>query len=233
MAPAGAGFTNRVAHRRIGIYFLRHADPALLAPAQSTELAMAPHLRLLEAQQPTTWSEDDFKALARSDKNRAMDLVIRRFRERLYYHALYIVKSPDEAYDVVQEVFIRALREPRFFDEDFRIRAWLFRVTSNLCFNSVRDRNRRGAILEAAPREESRRADQMERVLEDEQRGAVLTAIDQLTEEHKDILLLRYYDDLSYAEIADVLGIKLGTVMSRLSRARTRLSEVIGQPLPA
>ena len=178
------------------------------------------HLRVIETKQPANWSEEDFKALAREDKRAATDMVIRRFRERLYYHALYIVKSPDEAYDVVQEVFIRAIREPRFFDDDFRIRAWLFRVTSNLCFNQVRDRNRRGAILDAAPREESAH-------------GEVLAAMDKLSEEHKDILVLRYYDDLSYAEIADVLDIKLGTVMSRLSRARTRLAEVIGQPTPA
>ena len=194
---------------------------------------MAAHLRLIESKQPSTWSEEDFKALARQDRRIAMDMVVRRYRERLYYHALYIVKSADEAYDIVQEVFIRAIREPRFFDEDFRIRAWLFRVTSNLCFNQVRDRNRRGAILDAAPRTESNDASQVESVFEGQQRGEVLAAIDKLSEEHKDILLLRYYDDLSYAEIADVLGIKLGTVMSRLSRARTRLAEVMGQPLPA
>lgn len=194
---------------------------------------MPAHLRLIESKQPSTWSEEDFKALARQDRRAAMDLVIRRYRERLYYHALYIVKGADEAYDVVQEVFIRAIREPRFFDEDFRIRAWLFRVTSNLCFNQVRDRNRRGAILDAAPREDSSHANQLDSVFEGEQRGEVLSAIDKLSEEHKDILLLRYYDDLSYAEIAEVLDIKLGTVMSRLSRARTRLAEVMGRPLPA
>ena len=191
------------------------------------------HLRVIETKQPANWSEEDFKALAREDKRAATDMVIRRFRERLYYHALYIVKSPDEAYDVVQEVFIRAIREPRFFDDDFRIRAWLCRVTSNLCFNQVRDRNRRGAILDAAPREESAHGDQMATVFAGEQRTEVLAAMDKLSEEHKDILVLRYYDDLSYAEIADVLDIKLGTVMSRLSRVWIRLAEVIGQPTPA
>lgn len=194
---------------------------------------MPGHLRLIESKQPATWSEEDFKALARQDRRVAMDMVIRRFRERLYYHALYIVKSQDEAYDVVQEVFIRAIREERFFEDDFRIRAWLFRVTSNLCFNQVRDRNRRGAILDAAPKIDASHASQLDSVFEGEQRGEVMAAMDKLSEEHKDILLLRYYDDLSYAEIADVLGIKLGTVMSRLSRARTRLAEVMGQPLPA
>ena len=54
-----------------------------------------------------------------------------------------------------------------------------------------------------------------------------MTALEQVSEDHKQILLLRYYDDLSYAEIADVLQVKLGTVMSRLSRARMRLMEVM------
>ena len=189
------------------------------------------HLRLIEAEQPTNWSEDDIRALARDNRRAAMDVLIRKFRERLYYHALYIVKSADEAYDIVQEVFIRAIREPRLFEDDFKVRAWLFRVTSNLCFNQVRDRNRRGAILDAAPREESSSADQVQHVLAGEQRGEVMAAIEQLSEEHREILLLRYYEDLSYAEIADVLAIKLGTVMSRLSRARTRLAEVMGQTI--
>jgi RNA polymerase sigma-70 factor (ECF subfamily) len=53
--------------------------------------------------------------------------------------------------------------------------------------------------------------------------------MDELSENHREILVLRYYDDLSYAEIAEVLGVKLGTVMSRLSRARQRLSDVMGE----
>jgi RNA polymerase sigma-70 factor (ECF subfamily) len=55
----------------------------------------------------------------------------------------------------------------------------------------------------------------------------MLTALDSLSEDHREILVLRYYDDLSYAEIADVLQVKLGTVMSRLSRARMRLMDVM------
>ena len=54
-----------------------------------------------------------------------------------------------------------------------------------------------------------------------------MAALEELSEDHKQILLLRYYNDLSYAEIADVLQVKLGTVMSRLSRARMRLMDVM------
>ena len=186
-----------------------------------------PHLRVVEPADPRSWSDEDLQRLAARDRAAAMDAVVRKYRDRLYYHALYIVKNAEEAYDAVQEVFIRAIRERRFFDEGFRMKAWLFRVTTNLCFNIVRDKKRRGAILDASLRPSPNPADQVERVFEGERRREVLAAIDQMTDDHREILLLRYYDDLSYAEIAEVLGIKLGTVMSRLSRARARLLKVM------
>ncbi len=190
---------------------------------------MTAELRLLNPAQAKQWADEDIKAVARDDRRAAYDLATRKFRDRLYYHAYYITKDHEEAYDVVQEVFIRAMREKRFFNEDFRMKAWLFRVTSNLCFNLVRDRKRRGAILETVPREENSRADQVDKVFNGERRGEVMAALDLMTEDHRKILILRYYDDLSYAEIAEVLGIKLGTVMSRLSRARTRLLGVMAE----
>jgi RNA polymerase sigma-70 factor (ECF subfamily) len=69
--------------------------------------------------------------------------------------------------------------------------------------------------------------DPIDRVLDGEKQERILAAIDRLSEDHREILMLRYYSDLSYAEISDTLGIKLGTVMSRLSRARGQLVEAL------
>ena len=187
-------------------------------------------LKLVVPHAAETWDEEDLKALAAEDPRLAMDLVVRKHRERLFRHAFYITKDGPEAYDVVQEVFIRAMREQRFWQAEFRQKAWLFRVTSNLCFNLVRDRKRRGAILETMPHKEHTDADQIGQVLQGERRKEIMAAIDQMTPDHREILVLRYYDDLSYAEIAEVLEVALGTVMSRLSRARRRLQEVLDQP---
>ena len=191
--------------------------------------ATKPSLRLVSSDKPSTWTETDIKTVAATDPRAALDMVIRKHRDRLFYHALGIVKDWEEAYDVVQEVFIRAMRERRFFDAEFKMKAWLFRVTSNLCFNLVRDRKRRGAILDTMMKPEVRKPDQVDAVFKGERRDEVLSAIDKMTRDHKEILLLRYYDDLSYAEIAGVLDIKLGTVMSRLSRARARLLSEMGE----
>lgn len=190
---------------------------------------MTASLRLVAPSQAATWSEAEIKQLAIENKRMAMEMVIHKYRERLFFHAGSIVKDWHEAYDVVQEVFIKAMRESRFFQPEFKMKAWLFRVTSNLCFNMVRDRKRRGAILDGMQTIDRAHADQLDRVFHGERRSEVLAAIDTMTSDHREILLLRYYDDLSYAEIADVLEIKLGTVMSRLSRARSRLLESMGE----
>jgi RNA polymerase sigma-70 factor (ECF subfamily) len=177
----------------------------------------------------TDWLDEDIKAVSSEDRQLALDLLVRKYGERLYVHAYCILKDGQEARDVVQEVFIKAMREPRFFDDEFKMQAWLYRVTRNLCFNLVRDRRRRDGILAAVPRSEELHADPIEIVFGGERQDEIIQAIGQLTEDHRTILLLRYYEDLSYAEIARVLSIKLGTVMSRLSRARDRLLSVLGE----
>ncbi len=131
---------------------------------------------------------------------------------------------------MAQDVFVRAYHEPRLFDEGFRTKAWLFRVCTNRCYNIVRDRNRRGAILERVGKQRQVLAVQhkaIDTVVAKELSASMAVAMDQLSPEHKTILLLRYFDDLSYKEIADTLQVKLGTVMSRLSRAKVRLSQVL------
>lgn len=184
------------------------------------------NLKLLSPHHPLP-EDDEIKNIASSDRARAIDLIVRRYRDRIYNHAAYILKDHAEAIDVTQEVFIKAMREDRFFDPGFKMKAWLFRVTSNMCFNMVRDRKRRRGLLERHPRPRSIDPNQVEVVFADERQQQIGEAIQTLTPDHREILELRYYGDLSYAEIADALGIKLGTVMSRLSRARNKLTEAL------
>lgn len=171
--------------------------------------------------------DDTIKAVAQKDRRAAADLVVRKYRDRLFHHASYILKDYHRAMDVTQDVFIKAMREERFFDPEFKMKAWLFRVTSNLCFNIRRDKKRRAAILETVDRPTSTAPDQVEMVFSSQEAKSMLAALDRLSDNHRKILMLRYYSDLSYAEIASVLDIKLGTVMSRLSRAKAQLVDVL------
>jgi len=142
-------------------------------------------------------------------------------------HAAGILKDDHLASDMVQEVFIKAMHEPRFFDPEFRMGAWLYRVTNNLCLNRARDRRRRNDILEHLPVPRATEADQLRAVTDEERQGQIQRAMERLSANHRRILHERFYSDLSYAEIAEVLDVRLGTVMSRLSRAKTALLEII------
>ena len=179
--------------------------------------------------------DQELKLLAKRDLRAAFDGLVSKYRPRLYRHALCIVKDQQEAWDAVQDVFIKAMRENRLFQADFQIKAWLFRVTSNLCYNIVRDKRRRRDLLSL--REEEVRPKGIQRgtgegVEQNQAHAAMMEAMGQLTENHRDILMLRYYDDLSYNEIASRLEVKLGTVMSRLSRARGNLGKILGPSHP-
>jgi RNA polymerase sigma factor (sigma-70 family) len=176
--------------------------------------------------------DEQIKDLARTDPQRAMSLVVQRHRAGLVRHATGIVKDSHLASDMVQEVFIKAMREERFFEPEFRMGAWLFRVTNNLCLNTVRDRRRRSDILETIPLPRATEAEQLRSVTDDERHSQVQAAMEMLSANHRRILHERFYRDLSYAEIAEVLDIRLGTVMSRLSRAKAALLDVIdGSPV--
>jgi RNA polymerase sigma-70 factor (ECF subfamily) len=172
--------------------------------------------------------DDEIKQISKESPKRAIDLTVRKYRDKIFRHALYVLKDYQEAVDVTQEVFIKAMRETRFFDAEFKMKAWLFRVTSNLCFNIVRDRKRRGGILNSMQKAHATDPGQFQKLFKDERQKQLLLNMEKLNDKHREILYMRYYSDLSYAEIATALDVKLGTVMSRLSRAKTRLLEVLG-----
>ncbi|MBN2797617.1 MAG: RNA polymerase sigma factor [Deltaproteobacteria bacterium] len=180
-------------------------------------------LKLIQGSQ---WLDDrQIKTLALTQRTRAFDEVVRKYRTPLLHHALYVTKNYEEAVDVCQDAFIKALHEPRFFDPDFKMKAWLFRVVSNQCFNQIRNHKRRSVLLDANPPPDSSAPRQVDYVFTSERQRLLQQVLGRLSPDHQEILTLRYYSDLSYAEIADTLQVALGTVMSRLSRAKVRLME--------
>ena len=186
-------------------------------------------MAVVAANNPRAEKDEDLKAIALVNRKRAYDLLIQRYREKIFYHALYILKDPQEAMDVAQEVFIRSFNERKAFDPDFKTKAWLFRVCTNLCYNIVRDKKRRTGILENLGRQNIHPPPKnaADHTAHREMSARMGVAMDQLSLAHRTILLLKYWDDLSYLEISEVLDIKLGTVMSRLSRAKEKLSLIL------
>jgi RNA polymerase sigma-70 factor, ECF subfamily len=154
--------------------------------------------------------------------------------QSMYRYARSLSRDPDLAEELVQEACRRALssvHKPSPLTED-NTRAWLFTIVRNLWHNELRHRSRWAGSaepLDGVAGSESLDAHVARKLLQSEVRHA----IDMLHVDHREVILLRDIEGLSYAEISRVLDCPCGTVMSRLARARQSLRVLLSAPAPA
>jgi RNA polymerase sigma-70 factor, ECF subfamily len=174
-------------------------------------------------------AESDLLARARSGDLFAFEEIVRRYQRRVYGVAYRIVRRHDVADDVAQETFIRAHRALGSFDVSRPFGPWICRIAANLAINHMRSPRARedelpeGHAETAAPAG----ASPLARVLDQEAKAVLEAAMERLPAEQRAVFVLRAVEELSYREIADALGISIGTVMSRLSRAREKLRDAV------
>jgi RNA polymerase sigma-70 factor (ECF subfamily) len=151
----------------------------------------------------------------------------------LYSYALILTRNHAEAEDLVQETYLRALQAIGRLRAGSNLKGWLFTILRNIWFNQLRKWRTAPEIVEldsdgTGPNKaaDTRKGPDAIYVsnLEQEQ---VRAAIQQLSTEFREIILLREYEELSYQEIATILECPLGTVMSRLARARSKLRDLL------
>ncbi len=145
---------------------------------------------------------------------------LQSWRERIFLICLGYTRNRVEAEELAQDVLCRAWERPGMFQDAEHFGRWIVIVTRNRCREHFRTARLRGLLLDrnrppAAPQETPE-----DRALRDETVRSVKKAVADLPEKLRSVLVLREYGDLSYQEIAAALGIDLGTVMSRLNRAR-------------
>jgi len=170
--------------------------------------------------------------LRRGDPRAFEDLVI-AYQHRVFGVALRMLRNRSEAEEIAQEVFLRVHRAVEDFRGEAKLSTWLYAITSRLCLNRLGSGERRMA-REGEESLERLRADtdpaaHVERV---ELEAALQRAITELPEERRIVVVLRDFEGLSYEEIAAALDLPLGTVRSRLHRARTDLKEKLERFLP-
>ncbi len=165
---------------------------------------------------------------AQAGDSQAFGELVTQHMQRLYFAALGLVGSHDDALDMSQEAFVRAFRAVRSVDSNRPFYPWLYQIVRRLCFNFLRDRQTRRHKLAAASDwlavENPNPAEHTERA---ELRAELERAIDQLATHEREVLVLREFEELTYREIADLLGIPTGTVMSRLYNARRSLAAMV------
>lgn len=143
-----------------------------------------------------------------------------------------LVRNEADAQDVLQDSFLRAYRHFRGFSGDSP-RAWLLSIVRNVSFTlwRKREKNDPGEIEPTLEAEPDPSPSPEARLLEACDASQVHAALDRLPDLHREVLVLREMEECSYREISEILGVPIGTVMSRLSRARAQLvKELVGDP---
>lgn len=147
--------------------------------------------------------------------------------DRLYRAAWALCGNREDAEDLVQETYAKVLAKPRWLDQDDEL-GYLLRTLRNVFISSLRTKDRRPQTVGMAAEEEDRLRSDAPSTAEVVSSREVFTAISELPEEFRDVVVAVDVAGLSYAEAADALKIKQGTVMSRLSRGRGRLADRLG-----
>lgn len=173
-------------------------------------------------------NDADLSARAMRGDIRAFEALVELHKERAYMAALGFVGNPEDALDLSQEAFARAFRAMGRFREGAPFYPWLYAILRNACFNHLRRLRTHGEVsLDAAHDlgfDAADTADGPDLLAErSEIRRFVREELGKLDPPHREILLLRHFEGLSYREIAEVLGCPIGTVMSRLYAARGAL----------
>lgn len=161
------------------------------------------------------WKEGD---------SRAFEEIVAKTMRRAYSAALGLVGNTEDARDLSQEAFIAAHKARKSFDAERPFFPWFYRILRNRCLNFIRSSKRRKEIsMDVLVERESTEAPPDTLVVKKENVQALWDALFRLTPEHREVIVLRCFEELSYREISETLCISEGTVMSRLFYARKAL----------
>lgn len=181
----------------------------------------APRLHALE--------DDALVARAKRGETPAFEVLVERYRNDVFAFSMRFVRNREEAWDISQEVFVKAYRGLRRFRGDAGFKSWLLRITANHCKDWLKKRR-----LDTVSFDEQIGSEATAGVLDPGQQAAahelgvaIEHALGQLPHKHRLAFVLREFEGLSYKEMAEVMGCSQGTVMSRLHHARKKLQNAL------
>ncbi|MEG0779468.1 MAG: RNA polymerase sigma factor [Oscillospiraceae bacterium] len=176
--------------------------------------------------------EAELVTAAQGGDEAAFEALLHQYENQVFTLARRICGNPDDAAEAAQEAFLSAWQGLRFFRQEANFSTWLYRLTSNACIDLLRREKRQRVSFsfdeEGCTLEVTDSAPTPEQALEQKDlRAGIEQGLDALTDEHRQVLVLRELHQLSYDEIADVLDLDVGTVKSRISRGRGQLRKFL------
>ncbi len=182
---------------------------------------------------PMSASNDDNSLIAacRSGRTEAFGVLVQRYQDRLFPTMLRLTGSAEDALDLLQDAFLRAFEKLDKFQGESSFYTWIYRIAVNLALSDRR--RRKGAIrvigatrVDALdPPGDPTRSDPTLPLERAERDHLIQAALNALADDHRAVVVMKEFDGLRYEEIATVLGVPVGTVRSRLHRARLELRE--------
>lgn len=159
----------------------------------------------------------------------AFGVIVERYERRVWAVCLRMCENPDDARDAAQDTFVTALRAIGSFRGDAQLSTWLHRVAVNASLDVRRKQSRQKAKpVEDLPEVVSTDPGPDEATIGADRAAAVHAALARLSEEHRTVVVLHDLQGLQYPEVADALDVPVGTVKSRLHRARVELARLLG-----
>lgn len=186
----------------------------------------------MKDQYKNTNDNDDLKWIrkAKNGSHRAFEKLVLKYQQRIYFTVRRIVLDHDDANDIVQDTFVKTYQNLHRFDEQFPFYPWLRRIALNTTLNHQAKVQRKKELLsdeQEFDQIEVQGANPLQEMMHHELQNKIVEALGQLPIDQRIVFVLRTNDELSYEEISEQLDISTGTVMSRLSRARAKLKEIL------
>jgi RNA polymerase sigma-70 factor (ECF subfamily) len=175
------------------------------------------------------------KAAQKGDMD-AFEELVARHRDKIYARAFSMMRNEDEAIDLSQEAWVKGWQRLAQFQGDSSFATWMTRITINLCLDALRKQKRhRTESIEEMDEETGGVERQMpvitvnptERLERGELRQRIEKGLEQLSHEHRTVLVLHEFEEMEYKEIAKTMECSIGTVMSRLFYARRKLAAIL------
>ena len=170
---------------------------------------------------------------AGSDASVRLGHIVTEHLDALYSYAMVISRDPTKAEDLVQETYARAVRAIGSLRENSNVKSWLFTILRNIWLNQLRQQRSAPKLIELDVDESTadlaieKSEDPLTSYISTMERERVRQAIQRLPRQFREVIVLREYEELSYDEIATLLRVPAGTIMSRLARARSKLRELL------
>ncbi len=162
---------------------------------------------------------------------RAFERLVEKYKKRIYYLAYRMTRDHDSADELAQESFVKAYQAMSGFKRGHSFYTWVYRICVNLSINFLK-REKQNVSVDflrdsGIAIDRSNELNQLERMIASEQAAIVKEALNTLPPDQKAVFILKTYDDMSYEQMAEVMDCSIGTVMSRLFRARHKLRKTL------